>query len=61
VAASSTATAIAISMALVAETAALLAAQGIHIPTFVSPNAVPDRQHNLKVYDLCREVRRKII
>ena len=49
-----------ISMALVAETAALLAARGIHVPTFVSPNVLPDPNHNKKVYDLYKELRRKI-
>lgn len=60
VAASSTVTVLCISMALVAETASQLAAQGIHIPTFVSPNVLTDRQHNQKVYDLYKEFRRKI-
>lgn len=60
VAASSTVTVMCISMALVAETAALLAARGIHVPTFVSPNVLPDPNHNKKVYDLYKELRRKI-
>lgn len=60
VAASSTVTVIAISMALVAETTALLAKRGIHIPTFVSPNVMPDPDHNKKVYDLYKEFRRRI-
>ncbi len=60
VAASSTVTVIAISMALVAETASLLAKRGIHIPTFVSPNVMPDPDHNKKVYELYKDFRRKI-
>ena len=61
VAASSTVTVLAISMALVAETARLLGAQGIHVPTFVSPNVMQDPDHNLKVYEAYREQRRKIV
>lgn len=60
VAASSTVTVLVISMALVAETASLLAKRGIHIPTFVSPNVMPDPDHNKKVYDLYKELRRKV-
>jgi uncharacterized phosphosugar-binding protein len=60
VAASSTVTVLCISMALVAQTASLLAARGIHIPTFVSPNVLTDADHNKKVYDLYKEFRRKI-
>mgnify|MGYP005832417843 CR=1 FL=1 len=60
VAASSTIAAICISMALVAETASLLARQNIHIPTFVSPNVLKDAEHNLHVYEVYREFRRKI-
>ncbi|HEY3310964.1 MAG TPA: sugar isomerase domain-containing protein [Anaerolineales bacterium] len=60
VAASSTVTVLTISMALVAETAALLAKRGIHIPTFVSPNVSKDPDHNKKVYDLYKEFRRRI-
>jgi len=60
VAASSTVTVLCISMALVAETAAILAKRGIHIPTFVSPNVMADPDHNKKVYDLYRDLRRKI-
>lgn len=60
VAASSTVTVLVISMALVAETAAILAKRGIHIPTFVSPNIMPDPDHNKKVYSLYKEFRRKI-
>jgi uncharacterized phosphosugar-binding protein len=47
-------------MALVAQTASLLAARGIHIPTFVSPNVLAEPDHNKKVYDLYRDFRRKI-
>jgi uncharacterized phosphosugar-binding protein len=47
-------------MALVAHTASLLAARGIHAPTFVSPNVLADPDHNKKVYDLYKEFRRKI-
>lgn len=61
VAASSTVTAVAVSMALVAETTSLLAQRGVHIPTFVSPNVATDPQHNAKAYDAYREFRRKII
>lgn len=61
VAASSTVTVLAISMALVAETARLLGARGIHVPTFVSPNVMQDPDHNLKVYETYRELRRKIV
>jgi uncharacterized phosphosugar-binding protein len=60
VAASSTVTVLVISMALIAETTALLAKRGIHIPTFVSPNVMPDPNHNKKVYDLYKEFRRKV-
>ncbi|RCK75469.1 MAG: hypothetical protein ANABAC_0760 [Anaerolineae bacterium] len=60
VAASSTITAICISMALVAETAQLLAQQNIHIPTFISPNVLKDSNHNLNVYEAYRQFRRKI-
>lgn len=61
VAASSTVTAIVISMALVAETASLLAAQGIHLPTVVSPNVASGPEHNAAVYDAYRQFRRKIL
>lgn len=60
VAASSTVTVLVISMALIAETASLLAKRGVHIPTFVSPNVMPDPDHNKKVYDLYKEFRRKV-
>ncbi len=60
VAASSTVTVLVISMALVAETAAILAQRGVHIPTFVSPNVSTDPQHNKKVYAHYKEFRRKI-
>ncbi len=60
VAASSTVTVLVISMSLIAETTALLAKRGVHIPTFVSPNVMPDPDHNKKVYSLYKEFRRKI-
>lgn len=60
VAASSTVTVMAISMALLAETTALLAKRGIHLPTFVSPNVMADPNHNKKVYDLYKDFRRRI-
>lgn len=60
VAASSTVTVLVISMALIAETTSLLAQRGIHIPTFVSPNVMPDPDHNKKVYSLYKEFRRKV-
>lgn len=60
VAASSTVTVMTISMALVAETAQLLSKCGIHIPTFVSPNVMTDPDHNEKVYELYKELRRKV-
>ncbi|MBN1537356.1 MAG: SIS domain-containing protein [Anaerolineales bacterium] len=60
VAASSTVTVLVISMALIAETTSLLAKRGIHIPTFVSPNVMPDADHNKKVYSLYKEFRRKV-
>jgi len=60
VAASSTVTVLCISMALVAETAAILGKRGIHVPTFVSPNVMPDPDHNKKVYDLYKDLRRKV-
>ncbi|MBI9044220.1 MAG: sugar isomerase domain-containing protein [Anaerolineaceae bacterium] len=60
VAASSTVTVLSISMMLVAETAHILAERGIEQPTFVSPCAVDDPDHNLKVYDAYREFRHKI-
>lgn len=60
VAASSTVTCLTVSMALVAQTAANLAARGIHVPTFVSPNVAKTPDHNEMVYkDYC-EIRRKI-
>jgi uncharacterized phosphosugar-binding protein len=41
-----------VSMALVAETGARLAARGVHPPTFVSPNvAGVEKDHNLRVFD----------
>ncbi len=60
VAASSTVTCLTISMALVAQTAANLAARGIHVPTFVSPNVAQTPDHNARVYDGYCEIRRKI-
>jgi uncharacterized phosphosugar-binding protein len=60
VAAASTVTALVISMALVAETAVRLSQRGIRVPTFVSPNVMNDPDHNLKVYDAYRELRKKI-
>lgn len=60
VAASSTVTVMVISMALVAETTSILAKRGVHVPTFVSPNVMPDPNHNKSVYDLYKEFRRKI-
>lgn len=60
VAASSTVTVLVISMSLIAETTAILAKRGVHIPTFVSPNVLPDPNHNKKVYDLYKEFRRKV-
>ncbi len=61
VAASSTVTCLTISMSLVAQTAANLAARGIHIPTFVSPNVAKTPDHNDQVYKLyCEKVRRAI-
>lgn len=60
VAASSTVTVMVISMALIAETTARLAKRGIHVPTFVSPNVMPDPDHNKKVYDLYKDFRRKV-
>lgn len=60
VAASSTVTVMVISMALIAETTAILAKRGVHIPTFVSPNVMPDPNHNKNVYELYKEFRRKI-
>lgn len=60
VAASSTVTVLVISMTLIAETAALLAKRGIHVPTFISPNVLMEPGHNKKVYDLYKEFRRKI-
>ncbi len=61
VAASSTVTVLAISMALVAESARRLNERGIQVPTFVSPNVALSPDHNLKVYDAYRELRKKII
>lgn len=51
-AASSTIAAVFVAMALVAETGSRLAARGVHLDTFVSPN-VPgiDKDHNLGVFD----------
>lgn len=60
VAASSTVTVMVISMSLIAETTSILASHGVHIPTFVSPNVMPDPDHNKKVYELYKEFRRKV-
>ena len=60
VAAASTVTVLAISMALVA-TAKRLNDRGLHVPTFVSPNVMADPDHNAKVYDAYHEQRKKII
>lgn len=51
VAASSTLAAVAISMALVAETAARLAARGTKFRAFASPNVVRDPENNGKVFE----------
>ncbi len=61
VAASSTVTVLAISMALVAESARRLNERGVQVPTFVSPNVALSPDHNLKVYEHYREFRRKIV
>lgn len=61
VAASSTVMAILISMMLVAETAAQLAAEGDYRPTFASPNVVTDPDHDLKVYDDYKVFHKSII
>jgi uncharacterized phosphosugar-binding protein len=56
VAAGSTVSVILISMALVAETAAVLSGRGVHLDTFVSPNVpgvAPD--HNERVFERFRE------
>ncbi|MFZ5808580.1 MAG: sugar isomerase domain-containing protein [Chloroflexota bacterium] len=60
VAASSTVTVLCISMALVAESAHILAERNIQVPTFVSPNVLTDPDHNKKVYEKYKEFRRKI-
>lgn len=52
VAAGSTMAAVFIAMSLVAETGARLAARGIHLPTFVSPNVAGiGKDHNMRVFD----------
>lgn len=52
IAAGSTVAAVAIAMALVAETGARLAARGLHPPTFVSPNAAGVApEHNARVFE----------
>lgn len=52
IAAGSTVAAVAIAMALVAETGARLAARGVHPPTFVSPNAAGVApEHNARVFE----------
>lgn len=52
VAASSTMTAVFLVMSLVAETGARLAARGVHLNTFVSPNvAGVEKDHNQKVFE----------
>jgi uncharacterized phosphosugar-binding protein len=60
VAATSTLSVVAITMALVAELAARLAAAGIELPTFVSPNdpAFPS-SHNGDVFEAYREATRR--
>jgi len=56
VAAGSTMSAVFIAMALVAETGARLAAKGIEMPTFVSPNvAGVEKDHNFRVFDAYTE------
>lgn len=56
VGASSTLAAVSIAMALVSETAAQLAARGIHVRPFVSPNVTDaPKDTNDRVYDLYRE------
>jgi uncharacterized phosphosugar-binding protein len=60
VAATSTVSVVAITMALVAELAAKLGAAGIELPTFVSPNdsAFPS-SHNAEVFEAYREATRR--
>ncbi len=60
VAASATVMKVCISMMLVAETARILSAQGIYMPTFASPNVIGDPSHDLKVYDSYLKFRRQL-
>lgn len=51
VAASSTVMAVVISMSLIAETASILASEGVYCPTFASPNVVTDPNHDVEIYE----------
>lgn len=60
VAASATVMGVCISMMLVAETASILSERGIYVPTFASPNVIPDPKHDLEVYEAYRRFRHKL-
>lgn len=60
VGASATVMSVCISMMLVAETAKLLSEQGMYVPTFASPNVVPDPKHDREVYEVYRRFRHKL-
>jgi len=61
VAAASTVMVIVISMALIAETASILASEGEYRPTFASPNVVTDPDHDYKVYEKYKIFHKQII
>ena len=60
VAAGSTVAAVAIAMTLLSEVARRLAAQGVRLPVFVSPNRAPEPGHNESVFQAHRELLRKL-
>jgi uncharacterized phosphosugar-binding protein len=60
VAASATVTGVCISMMLLAETARVLSQEGVCMPTFASPNVVPDPNHDREVYQAYWEFRHKL-
>ena len=60
VAASATVLDVCISMMLVAETGKVLSDRGVYVPTFASPNVVPDPNHDRNVYQAYRVFRHKL-
>jgi uncharacterized phosphosugar-binding protein len=60
VAAGSTVATVAIAMTLLSEVARHLAAQGVKLPVFVSPNVTPDAGHNERVFQAHGELLRTL-